>query len=158
MNQHRKNNNCKPQYCNNNKNLKKTFAADSDDSVKDPDYELVQDQRRIESSSEDENIIMDDNENPNKTDIRTTQTDDKQKNKNTTNIMQNTILNEEIDNTAKQMTGNDDRMRQEMLDAIASIVPTGGETPTFVSENKYPTADVQMSTNEETTPAKKVHA
>lgn len=41
-----------------------SIIEDSDDSVKDPDYELVQDQRRIESSSEgeDEDIIMDDNE------------------------------------------------------------------------------------------------
>lgn len=72
--------------------------------MKDPDYELVQDQRRIESynEGEDEDIIMDDNENPNKTDIRTIQTDDKQKNENTINIMQNTILKEEIDNTAKR--------------------------------------------------------
>lgn len=127
--------------------------------MKDPDYELVQYQRRIESSSEseDEDIIMDDNKNPNKTDIRTIQTDVKQKNENTTNIMENTILNEQIDNTAKQlmMTENDDRMRQEMLDAIASIVPTGRETPTFVSENRDPTADLQMSTNNEATPAKK---
>lgn len=124
--------------------------------MKDPDYELVQCHRRIESSSEseDEDIIMDDNKNPNKTDI---QTDVKQKNENTTNIMKNTILNEQIDNTAKQlmMTENDDRMRQEMLDAIASIVPTGRETPTFVSEYRDPTADLQMSTNNETTPAKR---
>lgn len=72
--------------------------------MKDPDYELVQDQRRIESynEGEDEDIIMDDNENPNKTDIRTIQTDDKQKNENTINIMQNTILKEEIDNTTKR--------------------------------------------------------
>lgn len=40
-----------------------SIIEDSDDSVKDPDYELVQDQRRIGSSSEgeDEDIIMDDN-------------------------------------------------------------------------------------------------
>ncbi|CAG9790854.1 unnamed protein product [Diatraea saccharalis] len=99
---------------------------------------------------------MDDDKNPTKTDILTIQTASKQKNDNTTNIMQNTILNEETDNTVKQiMTGNDDRMKQKILDAIASIVPTERETPTCVSENRYPTADLQMSTNEETTPAKK---